>query len=178
MITMTMSKETSRCIAFIELANACVDDRISVETLVHMTTHMFDHDLDLELQGNMVNALFIDLREYTCMIEQTKTQMFMSQAMQRSINDQHLSKMTDMCNAVFAVNADGEGTTPRQVALWDDLGNVTEHLPVFVHGDLHIWTIPAGEYTREEAQILIDDVLSAYDEAKTKIQHMRDGEDY
>ena len=172
-----IDRDASKMSTFCELANQAYTGRIHYGVFLHMVSHLFVHDLPIEMQAHLCKELVSDINAYH---ERIKAE-FGSIANSQWAIDQKMSTIKMMCKQAFETKPDGSSPWKHSTI---DIDDVKVAYPTYVFGDNLFFYVPwePDSYDEEERGLIIEDMSTIIEQGmkdtRTKIQHMRDGEDY
>lgn len=179
MTVTALDKDSSKMTAFCELANRTIQGDIHYGVFLHMVSHLFVHELSMDMINELVQKLVKDIDSYHKHIDNEFKKAGINQL--AWARDQKYATVREMCRQAFETLPDG--SSPWKHASVYEGDYVTEY-PAYVFGDHLFFYIPwtPDDYTAEERGLIIEDMSKLMDQAiidtRTKIQHMRDGENY
>lgn len=176
-----IERDTSRAMLFLHLTRQLVHRQITPVQLGAMCAHMFDHDISFEQRATvlaeLINVVVRQHNNFLAMWGPTNDQ----QSWQK---DQHFATVKQLLNIGFATTSDGVPSSAIAVQFTNELGQVTDDIPLWLGGGQIVWHAPfkRSHYTPDEQALIMDETLKgcseAYAATLTKVQHMRDGENY
>lgn len=175
MVDLGMERDFSKAATFVNVLGQLIRKSITGGMFLQMCNHLFVHDLPLDerktLLADLSNAVQIEDRKH-------------KNCDATGMCDQYSAIVRDLCKAAFETRPVGEPQEALVAQLVGAANQTVAQLPVYL-GDGVVMAYTAfdrRQYTPQEATQIIDETttgfLQAFNDAKVKVQHMRDGENW